>query len=1037
MTGQKRNLISLITLLMLCVVSVHARKAPRIVLFNFFDEKYRQGGYDYTYPESAKVTLDKNQGHKSKTSIQIKLTGNDYSGASICLYNESFDLSPFRTSSTLEFMIKGAEGGEQVSVGVLDEEISDGKKTQTKLPLNKYITGGVIGTDWKKVEIPISEFSDRGLYYDQDKKIELPAIMDWSKIAEIRISSDKGVNKKDPVVWIDDIQFVKSNPVVVKKEVFWDFLKEEINASPEAGKLKAGEKVVGKFFGDDFNPGGYQMVYGGKTAAVIQPSKTAGNSKVMAFYLDDQAWSGANISLGKGKFMDLSAVRNQGGLYFWAKGFTGNETGWVGLLDDQGNSVEVQTKTSWNDWGQMSKEWSLFKVPLKKLLDQGLYWDANKQTEVAKAINWSKINSIRFSIGKEYNAKNLKDGAVAIYLDEIMIVDKCDWSDPDVFWDSFKSKAPDVVIHDFEGETSALWESSIGPKSKLKQQVGKGKMDGNNLIIEEYLLGDWVDVVADYSKNEKKYPKATRDWTKHWGIMFDIYTEKAWQGITVQIGDTGDELFVANTGAPKGRHTVMIPFRAFNKFPYYQPPHAVQNNMFDLDNVSRLDFKPSGEGTRGSFQIDNVKLTNIRELKVKTGPAEAPFTVAGNFKDVITKKINPGIHGQNAALWDGDLLDPKTIQYVKDIPHNVVRYPGGLRADDDDWEEVLAAKDWMVDTDEFIEWCKKTNTEAMITVNFGKGTPEKAARWVAHVNKKLKANVKYWEIGNELYGNWHLNYDQYGADVGHAYGKRARQFIEAMKKEDPTIEVTFVGVLEGEWNKNVLKYVGDIADGINVHHYPQHFGEENDFALLAAPQTLDGIIPGVREQLEQYGVKGKHYKIWLTEWNSVDFNPGPQIISLANGLFVADYLGMLAVHNIEIGNYWDIHNSMTPEGGDYGYLTRTGDPLGDNIPRPSYWAFKLAAHSLQGTLYKTANTDGMVTSYLTQDGKTKSLLLINKSKDTNFKTKLDIDGFEGEATLEILDSSNELKGPTPKKLKLKKGSVVEIPKFSVTRISIK
>jgi alpha-L-arabinofuranosidase len=1019
---------------LLLATAVSAQRGGKIVLYKFFDEKYRQGGYDYTYPPAAKIGFDNTTGYKSKTSLKVQLVNSDYSGASVCLNNEVFDLSAHRWSSTLEFMIKGEKGGEQILIGLIDEKLSDDKQTQTKLTINRYVEGGSITTDWKRVAIPIADFIDRGLYYDAGAKVELPALIEWNKIAEFRVSADKGVNKGNAVVWVDDIQIVKSPAVTPRVVKYWDFIEETIDAPKDAGKYKKNEKVLGSVFVDDFSPGGIIYGYGGKTTARTQKSSTPGNTKVLSLYMDDQDWSGVTASLGK--TIDLSAVRNSGGLYFWMKGAVGGEKGWIGIMDDQGNEIQVQTKLSWNDWGNVEKDWNHFKIPLKRFLDNGLYWDAQKQTEVAKSFNWKKVSAIRFSIGKEFNIRALRDGAVTVYVDQLEFVDKCDWSDPDVYWDTFTSKEADYLLHDFENETVALWEPSHGPKSRVKIDITKGKLDGKSLHVNDYLLGDWVDAVADYQKQGIKFPFLRRDWTKHWGIAFEVYTDKPWQGITVQIGDSGDELYVANTGIPKGRHKVMIPFRNFNKFPYYQPPHAVQNNKFDLDNIYRLDFKPSGEGTRGSFQIDNVYLTNMRSIEVKKGPAQAPFEIAGDFNKVITQKINPGIHGINAALWDGDLLRDETIKYVKDVPHNVVRYPGGLRADDDDWEEILANKDWMVDTDEFLDWCKKTNSEAMITVNFGKGTPEQAARWVHHTNIKRKANVKYWEIGNELYGNWHVNYDEYGADMGHAYGKRTAEFIKAMKAVDPTIQVTFVGVLEGEWNENVLKYVKDLADGINVHHYPQHYGEENDFALLASPQSLNGIIPGVRDQLKKHGAPGKEYSIWLTEWNSVDFNPGPQTISLTNGLFVADYLGMLAVHNIEIANYWDIHNSMTPEGGDYGYLTRTGDPLGDNVPRPSYWAFKMAAHSLQGTLVETKNTNDEMSTYLTSNGKTKSLLIINKSKDTKYQTKLNIPGFAGKATIEILDASNELKGPKSVSKQIKQGDVIDIPKFSIAKITL-
>ena len=93
--------------------------------------------------------------------------------------------------------------------------------------------------------------------------------------------------------------------------------------------------------------------------------------------------------------------------------------------------------------------------------------------------------------------------------------------------------------------------------------------------------------------------------------------------------------------------------------------------MFDLKNVVSLDFKPGGEGSNGSFEIDNIKLTNQREVKAAARPAVVKVDVKGTG-DVINPNISGGLFGINAALWDGDMLDnPKfkvqTRDFVKRI----------------------------------------------------------------------------------------------------------------------------------------------------------------------------------------------------------------------------------------------------------------------------------------------------------------------------------------------------------------------------------
>jgi hypothetical protein len=139
----------------LSVATFAAPKPPRIVVAKFFDDKYRQGGFDYTYPPTTKIEITKDGGFNSPSALKISLDNSDYSGAAVCLYNEFFDLSKVQLDGAVEFMIKGATGGEQIKFGLLDEEVSDSKKTQVVVSLNPYVQ---ITTEWQKVVIPLADF---------------------------------------------------------------------------------------------------------------------------------------------------------------------------------------------------------------------------------------------------------------------------------------------------------------------------------------------------------------------------------------------------------------------------------------------------------------------------------------------------------------------------------------------------------------------------------------------------------------------------------------------------------------------------------------------------------------------------------------------------------------------------------------------------------------------------------------------------------------------------------------------------------------
>ncbi len=106
---------------------------------------------------------------------------------------------------------------------------------------------------------------------------------------------------------------------------------------------------------------------------------------------------------------------------------------------------------------------------------------------------------------------------------------------------------------------------------------------------------------------------------------------------------------------------------------------------------------------------------------------------------------------------------------------------------------------------EFMDLCRLLDTEPYIAVNTGLGTVEDAAKEVAYCNGSLDTpmgqwrsknghaesfKVKFWAVGNEMYGGWQL---------GHMslkdYVKKHNQVAEAMWKVDPKIQLVAVGAV--------------------------------------------------------------------------------------------------------------------------------------------------------------------------------------------------------------------------------------------------
>ncbi len=114
------------------------------------------------------------------------------------------------------------------------------------------------------------------------------------------------------------------------------------------------------------------------------------------------------------------------------------------------------------------------------------------------------------------------------------------------------------------------------------------------------------------------------------------------------------------------------------------------------------------------------------------------------------------------------------------------------------WSDRVESND--VGLHEFMALCKLVGAEPDLTIDSGFGSAREAAEQVEYCNGSIKTrmgrmraenghpepfNVRYWTIGNEMYGPWqygHMSLDQYW--VKHNY------IVEAMKAVDPNIKVT-------------------------------------------------------------------------------------------------------------------------------------------------------------------------------------------------------------------------------------------------------
>jgi hypothetical protein len=436
--------------------------------------------------------------------------------------------------------------------------------------------------------------------------------------------------------------------------------------------------------------------------------------------------------------------------------------------------------------------------------------------------------------------------------------------------------------------------------------------------------------------------------------------------------------------------------------------------------------------TAFSFLLASPLSVSAAALHAADSGTSAQVTIDGrNTLDVLPQTAI----GINNAVWDSHLQDPSVPGLLVQDGVKIMRFPGGSTSDTYHWQtntiepgNTSAGNNTF---DDFMSVVHQTGAQAMITVNYGSGTPEEAAAWVKYANITKHYGIKYWEIGNELYGNgtygasW--EYDTHTQKGPTAYANNTLQFIQAMKAVDPSIKIGVVLTAPGDWpdgvvapgdtadwNHIVLSILGNKLDFADVHWYADYTapGTESDQTLLSNPQgAIPTMVQTLRTELTQYeGNKGNTTPIMITETNSVPYNPGKQTVSVVNALFLAsDYMTWLdnGIANVD---WWDTHNSIVTgtndssslygnaQYGDYGLLSSGGSANGiseppANTPFPAYYGLQMV-HNLIGqggqTIATTSNQSLVEVHAVRHPNGKLSVMLINKDPSNSYTVSFNL-----------------------------------------------
>ncbi|WP_037603324.1 cellulose binding domain-containing protein [Streptacidiphilus rugosus] len=415
--------------------------------------------------------------------------------------------------------------------------------------------------------------------------------------------------------------------------------------------------------------------------------------------------------------------------------------------------------------------------------------------------------------------------------------------------------------------------------------------------------------------------------------------------------------------------------------------------------------------------------------------------------------------GTNASVYDSKLTDAAVPGLLKQAGVGLVRFPGGSSSDSYNWKtnSDLTNGTQAVDFDQYATMLQQSGAQGMVTVNYGSGDvigaaespaetgAQLAADWVRYANITHGYHIKYWEIGNEIYGNgtygadWetdkHCSTGANPANCGPAvYAQNVKAYIAAMKAVDPTIQVGVVLTAPGNWpdgttsagspqpwNQTVMTALAGQIGFADVHWYPQNPSSvtppgPTDAGLLADAAQIPTMVSTLRSQLGQYAGSSS-VPVMVTETNSVSSNPGKQTVGLVNALFLPqDYLGWLA-GGVSSVDWWQIHNGIVTTGdnssslngtaayGDYGMLAdgscaavagaQLCEPAADT-PFPAYNGMTLLSRFAHpgDTLVSAGSSQSLLQAYSVKaaDGSLR-VLLVNDDPVNTYQVSLSYAGF--------------------------------------------
>jgi alpha-L-arabinofuranosidase len=451
-----------------------------------------------------------------------------------------------------------------------------------------------------------------------------------------------------------------------------------------------------------------------------------------------------------------------------------------------------------------------------------------------------------------------------------------------------------------------------------------------------------------------------------------------------------------------------------------------------------------------------MNTTITLHTQFQLGPVDP--RIFGGFLEHLGRAVYQGVYDPDCVHADANGFRSDVSGALSRLRMTAMRYPGGNFASGYHWLDGIGPRQqrptirdlaWQslepnhFGTDEYIALCRQLDWTPMLTVNLGTGTPEEARNWVEYCNcapgskyaDMRTANgspqphaVKLWCLGNEMDGPWQL-----GHVPANQYAIRAQQAGKMMKDVDKTLELVACGSCTVglptymDWDRQVLEYMGDMADYISLHRYVGNRDDDTpDYLAVTRSidrqiEEMDAVCRFVQAKLRS----PKRAYLCFDEWNvwykNMEVNGegkfAPHLIeevyNLEDALVVAGFLNSFIRHAdvVKIANIAQIVNVIAP------LLTR-GDEM---LVQSTFYPFEMFAKRREGLALTpivsgptyTSKTNGEVTyidASAIVNGPNLHVFAVNRHLTDAVSVRVEL----ADRAIVALDNGEVLTGPNPK-----------------------